>query len=469
MKAFMNEDFLLENNAAKTLYHEYAENMPIVDYHCHVSPREIAEDKRYESITELWLGGDHYKWRVMRSNGVPETEITGDSDPYVIFENWIKSLTRAIGNPLYHWSYLELKRYFAIENILSAENARDIYDRCNEKLKAADMSVRGIIKNSGVKLLCTTDDPIDDLRWHKVIAEDDSFDVQVLPAMRPDKALNIEKPEFADYIAKLGEVSGVEINSFAELKKALGIRIDFFRSMGGRVSDHALDYPVYAQAAEEEIEEIFKSGISGQELTELQRDRYKTALLIFLAGEYKKRDWVMQIHFGCIRGVSEKGLHRLGPDTGFDCAGNSKGARELAELLAAMESADALPKLVLYSLNQYDNETIMTIAGSFLMDSGCKTRIQLGSAWWFNDTKTGMEKQLTDFANLGVLGNFIGMLTDSRSFISYTRHEYFRRILCNTVGTWMEKGELPDDFEQIGALMRDISYNNAVEFFGFEL
>lgn len=471
MKAFLDNDFLLQTNPAKVLYHECAARMPIIDYHCHINPRDIAEDMRYDSITDLWLGGDHYKWRAMRCNGIPEREITGalKSDPFLVFKRWAETLGRAIGNPLYHWSYLELRRYFGIEDVLTPKNAREIYDRCNARLKDDDMSVRGIIKSSEVKLICTTDDPVSDLRWHKQIAEDVSFDVTVLPAFRPDKALNIDKPEFSQYMRALSDASGVGIESFEDVKKALEVRIEFFHSMGGRASDHAIDYPLFRQAGAAELEEIFKKGLLGGKISEAEVDQYKTALLLFLAGAYHKRDWVMQIHFGCIRSNSTQSFALLGPDTGFDCVGNSRGAGELVSLLDAMEQRGALPKMVLYSLNQYDNEIIMSIAGSFQRDGNCATRIQLGSAWWFNDHKPGMEKQITDFANLGVLGNFIGMLTDSRSFLSYTRHEYFRRILCNIIGGWIENGELPADLDTMGALVEDICYNNTVKFFGFDI
>lgn len=471
LKPFLDQNFLLQSGAAVTLYHEHAAKMPIIDYHCHINPREIAEDKRYDSITDLWLGGDHYKWRMMRSAGVPESDLTGarERDPFLLFQNYAKALGRAIGNPLYHWSHLELQRYFGIYDLLTEKNAREIYDRMNERLKGEDMSVRGIIRRSNVKLICTTDDPTDDLAWHKKLAADDSFEVPVLPAMRPDKALNADKPGFAQYIADLSKAANLTIASFEDLKAALLARIDYFHALGCRVSDHALEYPIFEAADEATVDAILKKALAGETVSEKEAFQYKTALLLFLAGCYTERDWVMQIHFGCYRNNSAKGFGLLGADSGYDSAGNSRGAGELICLLDAMEKALSLPKMVLYSLNQYDNEVIMTIAGSFQTDSGAKGRIQLGSAWWFNDHKTGMEKQLTDFANLGVLGNFVGMLTDSRSFISYPRHEYFRRILCNLVGGWIENGELPPDFGHMGGLIEDVCYNNAVEFFGFKL
>lgn len=471
MKAFMDENFLLETQTARTLYHEYAAKMPIIDYHCHINPADIACDKQYSNITEVWLGGDHYKWRAMRCNGVPEAEITGskDSAPFVTFAAWARTLPKCIGNPLYHWTYLELKKYFGIETQLTPATAKEIYDQCNEKLHAPAMSVRGLIDQSDVRLICTTDDPADDLAWHKQVRADATCKVKMLPAMRPDKALNIDKPGFAAYMQQLGAVCGMSIATFADLTKALAARIDYFHTLGCKASDHALDFCVYENATADELDEIFAEGLAGVVTDETKAAKFKTALLLMLAKEYTARDWVMQIHFGCLRNNSQKMYEKLGPDTGFDSINNSRGADKLAALLSAMESGDALPKMVLYSLNQYDNEIIATIAGCFQTDGVCASRIQLGSAWWFNDTKTGMEKQLRDAANLGTLGNFIGMLTDSRSFLSYTRHEYFRRILCNFIGNLVENGEYHNDMQTLGQMVCDISYNNTVRFFGFDL
>ena len=471
MKQFMDDNFLLETETARRLYHEHAEKMPIIDYHSHINPQEIAEDKRYDSITDVWLGGDHYKWRAMRCNGVQEADITGakDTDPYRTFEKWAETLPRAIGNPLYHWTYLELKKYFGITEPLNAKSAKAIYDKCNARLKDADMSVRGIIDQSNVKLICTTDDPVDSLEWHKKIKADPTCKVKVLPAFRPDKAFNIHKPEYPTYMAKLAEVSGVEIKTFADVVKALYTRIDFFNEMGCRASDHALDYAVYAAADEAELDAIVAKGLAGGAITVDELNKYKTACLLAVAKKYTEYGWVMQIHFGCIRDNNTTWYNKLGPDTGFDAVSNTHGADDLGKLMDAMSKAGNLPKMVLYSLNQYDNETIMTLAGAFQVDGQCASQIQMGSAWWFNDTKTGMEKQLTDFANLGVLGNFIGMLTDSRSFLSYTRHEYFRRILCNWIGNLVENGEYHADMETLGQLVEDISYNNTVKFFGFDV
>lgn len=471
MKQFMDADFLLETETARRLYHDHAEKMPIIDYHCHINPAEIAEDKRYDNITQVWLGGDHYKWRAMRCNGVPECDITGakDTDPYRTFLRWAETLPRCIGNPLYHWTYLELKKYFGITEPLNAASAEKLYAACNARLQEPDMSARGIIEQSNVKLICTTDDPIDSLEWHKKIKADPTCKVKVLPAFRPDKAMNIHKPGFSEYIAKLGEVSGVEINTFADLEKALANRIDFFQEMGCRASDHALDYAVYGNATQEELNAILARGLAGDDIAAEDVYKYQTAVMLSVAKKYKEYDWVMQIHFGCIRDNNAIYYKKLGPDTGFDAISNSHGVDALGKLMDSMSVEGNLPKMVLYSLNQYDNEAIMTLAGCFQVNGLCPTQIQLGSAWWFNDTKTGMQKQLTDFANLGVLGNFIGMLTDSRSFLSYTRHEYFRRILCNWIGNLVENGEYHDDLDTLGQLVEDICYNNTAKFFGFNV
>lgn len=467
MKKFMGSNFLLQSDTARTLYHDYAEKMPIIDYHCHISPKEIAEDKHYETITDVWLGGDHYKWRVMRANGVDEKYITGDASPREKFRAWAATLPRCIGNPLYHWTYLELKQYFGVTDFLCEETADEIFDRCNRILQQENMGARGIIEQSNVRLICTTDDPVDDLAWHKKMAEDPTLSVKVLPAFRPDKALNIDKPGFTDYIQKLCEVTGETIDTFGSLCAALEKRIDFFDSMGCSASDHALDAPLYASATPQRLTQILKKGLESQ-VTELEAETFRTGLLLFLAKAYSARGWVMQLHFGCIRNNNTRMFERLGPDTGYDALNNSNGAPKLAALLNAMEEKDALPRTILYSLNPYDNEVILSIAGCF-QSPEARNKLQLGSAWWFNDTKSGMEKQLRDYANLSVLGNFVGMLTDSRSFLSYTRHEYFRRILCNFLGELIENGEYHAEIERVGQMVQDISYNNTVRYFGFDV
>ena len=468
MKKFMDADFLLTSDVAKKLYHEYAAVMPIIDYHCHINPQEIWEDRKFENITQVWLGGDHYKWRQMRSNGVDEKYITGDATDREKFQKWAETLERLIGNPLYHWSHLELKTYFGYEGYLNGETAEEVWNLCNEKLAQDDMTVRNIIKKSNVKLICTTDDPIDTLEFHKKIAEDQTFDVKVLPAWRPDKAMNLEKPEYLDYLAKLSAVSGVEVNSFAALMEALKVRLDYFEAAGCSVSDHALEYVMYAPASDEEIEAIFAKRLAGGTVTKEEELKFKTAYMLVLGKEYNKRDWVMQLHYGCKRDNNTFRYSQLGPDTGYDCINNYAPSAQMADFLNAFAITDELPKTILYSLNPNDNASIGTILGCF---QNAKTigRIQQGSAWWFNDHKTGMQEQMISLANLGTLSNFVGMLTDSRSFLSYTRHEYFRRIMCELIGGWVDNGEYPEDYKALERIVKDISYNNTNRYFKFNV
>ena len=468
MKTFMDKDFLLSTPTAQKLYHDFAENTPILDYHCHINPKEIAEDRKFENITQVWLGGDHYKWRQMRSNGIDEYYITGGASDREKFQKWAETLEKAIGNPLYHWSHLELRKYFGYEGYLNGETAEEVWNLCNAKLQEDSMTVRNLIKQSNVKLICTTDDPVDSLEWHKVIADDKTFDVQVLPAWRPDKAMNLEKPEYLDYLKTLSEVSGVEVKSFKDLMKALSLRMDFFASMGCCVSDHALEYVMYAPASEEEIEKIFAGRLNGGSVSREDEMKFKTAFMTAVGKEYHKRNWVMQLHYGCKRDNNVFRYNQLGPDTGFDCINNYAPSAQMADFLNALSSTDELPKTILYSLNPNDNESIGTILGCF---QGPETvgKIQQGSAWWFNDHKVGMMNQMISLANLGLLSNFVGMLTDSRSFLSYTRHEYFRRILCELIGGWVENGEYPDDYKALEKIVKGISFNNAVNYFGFDL
>ena len=468
MKAFMDKDFLLTTETAKKLYHEYAEVMPIVDYHCHINPQEIYEDRKFENITQVWLGADHYKWRQMRSNGVDEKYITGDASDREKFQKWAETLEMAIGNPLYHWSHLELQRYFGYDGVLNGETAELVWQVCNEKLAQDDMSARNLIRRSNVTLLCTTDDPIDSLEWHKKLAEDNSFDVQVLPAWRPDKAMYLEKPDWTEYLAKLSDVSGVQVNSFATLIAALKNRIEFFAAMGCTVSDHGMAYVMYAPASEEDVETIFAKRYSGEILTETEEAKFKTAFMVAMGKEYHKRNWVMQLHYGVKRDNSQRVFRAVGPDTGVDCISNYTPSAQLADFLNALDITDELPKTIIYSLNPIDNAAIGTIIGCF-QNSSAIGKIQQGSAWWFNDHKPGMQEQMTSLASLGLLGNFIGMLTDSRSFLSYTRHEYFRRIMCQLIGGWVENGEYPADYKTLEKIVKGISYNNAIRYFGFDL
>lgn len=464
MKNFMDKDFLLSNEISKKLYHDFSSNMPIIDYHCHINPQEIAEDKKFENITQVWLGGDHYKWRQMRSNGVEEKYITGDATDREKFQKWAETLEKAIGNPLYHWSHLELQRYFGFYGNLNGDTAEEVWNICNEKLKT--MSARSIMKDSNVELICTTDDPIDDLKYHIAINEDETFDIKVLPTWRPDKAIAIEKVDFVDYIAKLSEVSEIEINSFDTWKQAITKRIEFFNEVGCRISDHGLLYIPYVEADEKTVDEIFKKRLAGETLTENEELQYKTACMLYCGAEYSRLGWAMQLHFGVTRDNNTKMFNKLGVDTGFDGIYNRVSIDQLSSYLNALNKEDNLPKTILYSLNPVDNAAIGTLIGCF-QEAGVCGKIQQGSAWWFNDHKTGMIEQMTSLANLGLLGNFIGMLTDSRSFLSYTRHEYFRRIMCELIGEWVANGEYPNDEKVLERMIKNISHDNALNYFGF--
>ena len=462
----MDKDFLLETETAHTLYHEYAAKMPIIDYHCHINPQEIAEDKKFENITQVWLGGDHYKWRQMRSNGVEEKYITGDASDREKFQKWAETLEKAIGNPLYHWSHLELQRYFGYHGALNGDTAEEVWNLCNAKLQEDGMSARNLIRQSNVTLVCTTDDPVDSLHWHEVLAADESFEVKVLPAWRPDKAMNLEKPDYLDYLKKLEDVSERKIDSFAALIEALRKRMDYFAKRGCCVSDHGLEYVMYAPASAEEVEAIFSKRLAGQSVSREEELKFKTAFMVALGKEYHKKNWVMQLHYGVKRDNNGLIFRKLGPDAGIDCISNYAPSAQMADYLNALAVTDELPKTILYSLNPADNAAIGTIIGCF-QDSSAAGKIQQGSAWWFNDHKQGMIDQMTSLASLGLLGNFIGMLTDSRSFLSYTRHEYFCRIMCNLIGGWVENGEYPADEKRLGQMVQDISYNNTKNYFGF--
>ena len=467
MKAFLDDDFLLTTPTARRLY-QVACSMPILDYHCHLDPKEIAQDRRFENITQVWLGGDHYKWRLMRANGVDEAYITGDAPDREKFQKWAETLELAIGNPLYHWSHLELRRYFGYEGVLNGDTAQEVWELCNQKLQEPGMSARNLIANSGVTLVCTTDDPADSLEWHQQLAQDSSFPVKVLPAWRPDAAMGLERPEYLDYLQRLGQAAGVEIRTYADLKEALLSRMAFFDKMGCRASDHALTVAVCQPASEEELERVFQKRLEGEPLTQEELAAFQTGFLRFVAGEYKRLGWVMQLHYGCRRNNNTRMFHKLGRDTGYDAVLQGTPSLEVAAFLDLLASQDALPRMVLYSLNPNDDEGLNSVIGCF-QDGTPLGRIQQGSAWWFNDHKAGMVKQLTAFANGGLLGNFIGMLTDSRSFLSYPRHEYFRRILCELLGAWVENGEYPADWKALEKMVRGVCYNNAVEFFGFPL
>ena len=453
----MNSDFLLSTETARHLYHDYAEGMPIIDYHCHLDPKEIYEDRRFENLTQVWLGGDHYKWRLMRSAGVAERFITGDASDREKFQKWAETISLAIGNPLYHWSHLELRNYFGYDGVLNGDTAEMVWNLCNEKLKI--LSARKLIMDSNVQVICTTDDPADSLEWHKKIAEDKSFSVQVLPSFRPDKALGIEKADYPDYLNRLGEIT-----SYAQLLDMLKTRLTFFVSLGCRVSDHGLDAVPFAPATDEEVEAIFQKRLGGALPTALEAKQFKTALLLALGREYHRLGVVMQLHFGVIRDNSKRVFKALGPDAGVDSIGDAVSITDLAAFLNALDETDALPKTILYSLNPNDNAAIVSVMGAFQTGEAV-SKVQHGSAWWFNDHKRGMIDQLTNLAAGGYLAGFVGMLTDSRSFLSYARHEYFRRIFCDLIGAWVENGEYPNDDHALRTIVEGVCYTNARRYF----
>ena len=462
MKKFMDKDFVLKNQTAQTLYDNYAKDMPIFDFHCHLPVEEIYNDRKFANITECWLGGDHYKWRLMREMGVDESYITGDKDPYEKFLKYAEVMPYAIGNPIFHWTHLELQRYFEIDDILSPKTAKDIFDKCNKKLET--LTARTLIKNSNVKKLFTTDDPIDDLHFHKLLKEDKSFDVEVAPAFRPDKAINIELPTYVPYIAKLADAADVRIDGIDSLCEALTKRIEYFDSVGCVCSDHALDVVMYAPATRDEADEIVKLALSGGKLTRKQEEQYKGYVLVHLGRQYARLHWVQQYHIGALRNNSSRYMNLLGADTGFDAIEDQPFASKLSAILNALDQTDELPKTILYCLNPRDNEVLATIINCF-QQSGIVGKLQFGSAWWFNDQKDGMERQLTALSQVALISKFVGMLTDSRSFLSYTRHEYFRRVLCNMLGNLIENGEYPNDIATVGQIVEDICYNNAVVYF----
>lgn len=469
MKQFMDKDFLLETDTAKHLFHDYAAKMPIIDYHCHISPQEIAEDHHFRSITEVWLGGDHYKWRIIRANGTPEEKVTGEtSTDLEKFVEYAKVLSRSIGNPLYHWSHLELQRYFGITEPLTEKNAEDIFNRCNAKLQEKDMGVQGLIEQSNVKVICTTDDPADDLKWHKKLRDENTCSAKVYPAMRPDKLLNGDKAGYADYMARLGKAAGVDIKNFADLRKAMDKRIAFFEEMGCRATDHALEYVFCREADEKTIDAIMAKALKGEAINKEEMEAYKTAVLTYLAGEYYKRGWAMQIHFATLRDLNSEMYRKLGPDTGYDSIAEGNCCKGLIALLDHLNELHILPKTILYSGNPNDNAMIATIIGSF-QGPEVRGKVQQGAPWWFNDTKQGMIDQMTGIADESVFGNILGMLTDSRSFLSYARHEYYRRILCNWIGNLVENGEYPNDEDALRQLVEDISFNNAANYFQFQM
>lgn len=466
MKKFMDENFLLQTETAQKLYHQHAAKMPILDYHCHIDPKDIADDRMFKNMTEIWLYGDHYKWRAMRTNGVEERFCTGDATDWEKFEKWAETVPYTLRNPLYHWTHLELKRFFGMEEILSPKNARKIYDYCNEKLNTPAYSCRNIIRMANVKTICTTDDPVDTLEYHQRIKED-GFEVTVLPAWRPDKAMMVEDPVFFNnYINKLEEAAGKDIRSFDDLTDALDVRHQYFHDNGCRLSDHGLDTVFAEDYTEEEIKVIFKKVRAGNHLAEPEILKFKSRMLYEFGILDHSRGWTQQFHIGAQRSNNTRLLKKLGPDTGFDSIGDKPVAEPLARLLDRLDQENKLCKTILYNLNPRDNELYATMIGNF-QDGSVPGKMQYGSGWWFLDQKDGMEKQMNALSNLGLLSRFIGMLTDSRSFLSYTRHEYFRRTLCNLLGNDVENGELPADMELLGNMVENICYNNAKNYFNF--
>lgn len=466
MKEFLGKDFQLSNQTAIQLYEEYAKDMPIFDYHCHLVPKDIYLDRQFKSITEVWLVegkyGDHYKWRAMRANGVSEDYITGTKSDREKFRKWAEVVPYTIGNPLYLWTHMELRKFFGIKKLLNPETADEIFDECNEKLKT--LTARKMIEMSNVKVLCTTDDPVDSLEWHLRLKEDKSFKVKVLPAFRPDKVINIELPEFLPWIEKLASVSETKIENINDLMKALKKRISFFHSVGCRISDHALDEVMYLPTNESEVNDILIKRLNNGVLNREETEKYHGFILLFLGKEYARLNWSQQYHINAKRNNSSRIMKLIGPDTGFDSVNDHAFVPKLSKILDSLDSSNELPKTILYSLNPNDNEAIATICNCF-NDGKTKSKVQFGSAWWFNDQKDGMEQQMKTLCNMGLISNFVGMLTDSRSFLSYPRHDYFRRILCNLFGILIENGEYPNDIALVGKIVQNICFNNAWNYF----
>ncbi len=467
MKAFLNEDFLLQSPTAKTLYHEFAAKQPIIDYHNHLVPEQIAEDKQFDNITQIWLYGDHYKWRAMRAHGVDEKYITGNASDEEKFMKWAETVPYTMRNPLYHWTHLELQRYFGVTELLNKDSAKRIYDHCSALLRTKEYSVRNLLLKMNVKALCTTDDPIDNLSYHKQIAAS-GFSIKVLPTFRPDKAMGVDdEAVFVAYVNALATAAGQTIRTLADYKAAIKSRHDFFHEAGCRLSDHGLEHIYAEEFTNEEIELIFDRLITGKVISKKEKWQFKSAMLVYFAHLDHARGWTQQFHLGAIRNNNARLLGALGPDTGFDSIGDFEQARPLSAFLNHLDSTNQLAKTILYNLNPRDNELLATMTGNF-QDGTIVGKMQFGSGWWFLDQKDGMEKQINALSNMGMLSHFVGMLTDSRSFLSFPRHEYFRRILCNLLGQDVENGELPADIAWLGKLVEDISYKNASSFFNFE-
>lgn len=467
MRTFLDENFLLQNKTAERLYHDFAKDMPIIDYHCHLPPDQIANDIKFDNLTQVWLYGDHYKWRAMRTNGVDESYCTGNKPDFDKFQKWAATVPYTLRNPLYHWTHLELKRYFGIEEILNADSSARIYNECTDKLKTDDYSVRNLLRKMNVKVICTTDDPTDSLEYHKRIA-DDGFEIRILPAYRPDKAMNPDDPKtFNEYVGKLETVANANISSYNDYLDALKNRHDYFASMGCSVSDHGLEQIYAEDYSDSEIDTAFNKLRNGQSLSLAENLKFRSAMLEVFAQWDHEKGWVQQYHLGALRNNNTRMMKQLGPDTGWDSIGDFSQGRSIAKFLDRLDKNDQLAKTILYNLNPSDNELMATMIGNF-NDGSVPGKIQFGSAWWFLDQKDGMIKQINALSNMGLLSRFVGMLTDSRSFLSYPRHEYFRRILCNLFGEEIEHGELPADIEWTGKIIRDICYHNASDYFSWK-
>lgn len=467
MKAFLDQDFLLQSPTAQKLYHQYAAEMPIIDYHNHLVPQQIADDHQFENITQAWLYGDHYKWRAMRAHGVDEKYITGNASDEEKFMKWAETVPFTMRNPLYHWTHLELQRYFGVTEVLNSTSAKRIYDHCAALLKTPEYSVKNLLLKMNVKVLCTTDDPIDDLGYHKKIKAS-GYAIKVLPTFRPDKAMAVDDvATFNAYVKSLAQVVGYGIHDLSTYKKAIGERHDYFHACGGRLSDHGLEHIYAEDYTEEDIAKIFGQLITGANVSDHEKWQFKSAMLVYFAHLDHAKGWTQQFHLGALRNNNARLLGSLGPDTGFDSIGDFEQAKPLSKFLNHLDSTNQLAKTILYNLNPGDNELLATMTGNF-QDGTIVGKMQFGSGWWFLDQKDGMERQINALSNMGLLSHFVGMLTDSRSFLSFPRHEYFRRILCNLMGQDVENGELPADIEWLGKLVKDISYTNASEFFNFE-
>ncbi|GGA99055.1 glucuronate isomerase [Puia dinghuensis] len=467
MKNFLDENFLLNSEAARRLYHEYAREMPVIDYHCHLPPQQIAADHQFQNLTQAWLYGDHYKWRAMRTNGVDESYCTGDKPDWDKFQKWAETVPYTLRNPLYHWTHLELQRYFDVQDIVSGRTAKKIYDTCTARLQTKEYSVRNLLRKMNVRTVCTTDDPVDTLEYHAQLKQE-GFEIPILPAFRPDNAMNVDDPtKFNAYIKRLEAVSNVAISNFNDYLFALENRHDFFSSMGCTVSDHGLEEIFVEEFTGWEVEAIFNKVRAGKELNDTERRKFKSAMLVHFAEWDWEKGWVQQFHLGALRNNNSRMMQKLGPDTGWDSIGDFSQGRALARFLDRLDKEDKLARTILYNLNPADNELLATMIGNF-NDGSIAGKIQFGSAWWFLDQKDGMIRQINALSNMGLLSRFVGMLTDSRSFLSFPRHEYFRRILCNLFGEEMTNGELPNDLEWIGKVVRDICYYNARQYFNFQ-